>query len=230
MQQLQSMKITIIDDDLMSIELMRSILEENGFTDIRAFSSAPEALEAIQAHRPDLVLLDIVMPEMDGFTFCKCLREKEPMRHLPVIMISGAGLEADETIRKTFEVGSTDFIFKPIRAVDFLARVRSALTLKQAYDGMEAELVKRREAEKEQQRLIEELRAALAKVKTLSGFLPICSACKKIRDDKGYWKQIENYICEHSEAEFSHSICPECARKRYPEFNLYGETAKPAGG
>ncbi len=223
MQRLKSMQIKIIDDDMMSIELMKSLLEENGFTNIHTYSSARKGLEAIYRHRPDLVLLDIVMPEMDGFSFCKRLRADDQMRYLPVIMISGAGLEADKTIQKTSEVGSTDFITKPIRAVDFLARVRSALTLKHAYDCMEAELKKRREAEKEQQRLIEELREALAKVKTLSGFLPICSACKKIRDDKGYWKQIENYICEHSEAEFSHSICPECARQRYPEFNLYSE-------
>lgn len=62
------------------------------------------------------------------------------------------------------------------------------------------------------------LKEALTEVKTLSGFLPICASCKKIRDDKGYWNQIEAYIREHSEAEFSHGICPECARKLYPEF------------
>jgi hypothetical protein len=68
--------------------------------------------------------------------------------------------------------------------------------------------------------LIAELQGALAKVKLLSGFLPICAACKKIRDDKGYWKQIESYIRDHSEAEFSHGICPDCAKKLYPEFTL----------
>ena len=67
------------------------------------------------------------------------------------------------------------------------------------------------------------LKDALAKIKTLSGFLPICSACKKIRDDKGYWNQIESYIREHSEAEFSHSICPECTKKLYPEYSKEDE-------
>jgi len=61
---------------------------------------------------------------------------------------------------------------------------------------------------------------ALKKVKLLSGFLPICASCKKIRDDKGYWNQIESYIRDHSEADFSHGICPECARKLYSELNL----------
>jgi len=72
-------------------------------------------------------------------------------------------------------------------------------------------------AEAAREKLISELETALAKVKKLSGMLPICSSCKKIRDDKGYWNQIEEYIRAHSEADFSHGICPECARKLYPE-------------
>lgn len=75
----------------------------------------------------------------------------------------------------------------------------------------------RKQAEEEREKLIIELKEALAKVKTLSGFLPICAWCKKIRDDRGYWNQIESYIRDHSEAEFSHSICPECMEKLYPE-------------
>ncbi|MGE5700749.1 MAG: hypothetical protein ACM31N_11890 [Deltaproteobacteria bacterium] len=75
-----------------------------------------------------------------------------------------------------------------------------------------------RNNEKARELLIGELRDALARVKTLSGLLPICASCKKIRDDKGYWNQIETYIKERSEAEFSHSICPECRKKLYPEF------------
>jgi PAS domain S-box-containing protein len=73
-------------------------------------------------------------------------------------------------------------------------------------------------AEIEKEKLFIELQQAMEDVKKLSGMLPICSSCKKIRDDQGYWKQIEAYITEHSEAEFSHSICPECAKKLYPEF------------
>jgi hypothetical protein len=73
----------------------------------------------------------------------------------------------------------------------------------------------------ERKNLINELKDALAQVKTLSGLLPICSHCKKIRDDKGYWNQIESYIHKHSDAEFSHGICPECAKKYYPYIDLY---------
>ncbi|HEY7585423.1 MAG TPA: hypothetical protein VH866_02820 [Candidatus Deferrimicrobiaceae bacterium] len=75
-----------------------------------------------------------------------------------------------------------------------------------------------RSSEKARDSLIRELQNALARVKALSGLLPICASCKKIRDDKGYWNQIETYIKERSEAEFSHSICPECRKKLYPDF------------
>jgi len=76
-----------------------------------------------------------------------------------------------------------------------------------------------KQAEEDRERLILKLRDALNKVKILSGLLPICASCKKIRDDKGYWKQIETYIQDHSEAEFSHGLCPECVKKLYPDFH-----------
>lgn len=81
------------------------------------------------------------------------------------------------------------------------------------------DISERKSAEKERERLIDELQHALAEVKKLRGFLPICSSCKKIRDDKGYWNQIESYIRDHSEAEFTHSICPECTKKLYSGLN-----------
>ena len=77
--------------------------------------------------------------------------------------------------------------------------------------------------EQKREKLINELQEALAQVKTLSGLLPICANCKMVRDDKRYWKQIESYIRDHSEAEFSHSICPACVKKLYPELNIYDD-------
>ena len=84
----------------------------------------------------------------------------------------------------------------------------------------------RKQAEEQRERLISDLQNALSEVKTLRGFLPICSYCKNIRDDKGYWNQIKSYIHKHSDAEFSHGICPECAKKHYPEMDFYEENAK----
>jgi PAS domain-containing protein len=84
--------------------------------------------------------------------------------------------------------------------------------------GTIQDITERKRVEEERERLIKELQEAVAKVKTLSGMLPICSSCKKIRDDKGYWNHIEVYIRDHSETEFTHGICPECFKKLYPDF------------
>ncbi|HYA13687.1 MAG TPA: hypothetical protein VEF33_05040 [Syntrophales bacterium] len=103
----------------------------------------------------------------------------------------------------------------------FVSDIRRRLRIQneevqKAHEEIKIEIEERKRAQIDKDNLIKELSSALAKVKTLSGLLPICSACKKIRDDKGYWKQIESYIEDHSEAEFSHSICPECAKRLYP--------------
>jgi PAS domain S-box-containing protein len=89
--------------------------------------------------------------------------------------------------------------------------------------GVARDVSARKRDEAERERLIAELQAALASIKTLRGFLPICSSCKKIRDDKGYWTQLEAYLLEHSEAEFSHGFCPDCARRLYPQYYHPGD-------
>lgn len=82
------------------------------------------------------------------------------------------------------------------------------------------DITKRKRAEEERGKLIESLQKALANVKTLRGLLPICSSCKKIRDEEGYWHQVEVYIRDHSDADFSHSICEDCEKKLYPQLNV----------
>lgn len=101
-------------------------------------------------------------------------------------------------------------------------RVNRQLT--QLNDQLVQEVAERKKSEQEKERLIGELQQALAEVKKLSGLLPICASCKRIRDDQGYWRQIEGYISAHSEADFSHGICPKCAKELYPELDLgHGE-------
>jgi PAS domain S-box-containing protein len=82
------------------------------------------------------------------------------------------------------------------------------------------DISERRQLESEKERLIASLETAIEEIKALKGILPICSSCKKIRDDKGYWQQIETYISDHSDAEFTHSLCPDCIKKLYPDFNM----------
>jgi Na+/melibiose symporter-like transporter len=108
----------------------------------------------------------------------------------------------------------------------FVSDMRRRLRLRneeilEAHERIQRDIAARKQAEEERELLIRELQEALAKVKMLSGMLPICSSCKRIRDDQGYWQRIEEYIRDHSEAEFTHSVCQDCARKLYPE--LYEE-------
>ena len=90
--------------------------------------------------------------------------------------------------------------------------------MRETNENLTLEVADRKRAEQELEKVVVELQQALAHVKKLSGFLPICASCKKIRDDKGYWQQIEQYITDHSEALFSHGLCPECAKRLYPKF------------
>lgn len=93
------------------------------------------------------------------------------------------------------------------------------------WSGVILDITGRKQVEQERDRLFRELQAALAEVRVLSGFLPICSSCKKIRDDQGYWNQLESYISQHTDAEFTHSICPDCAKNALEEFRLMTERA-----
>jgi len=216
MNAVDQMTILAIDDDPTSLRFIQLLLERGGYRNIRTCATSKEGFEVLQKDPPDLILLDIVMPDMDGYQFSIRVRENPSTRDIPILVVTGGAAEANEAIEKSFQAGASDFITKPINATEFFARVRSTLRIKQAYDRMKEELARRLQAEKEKEKLIGELTDALAKVKKLSGLLPICASCKKIRDDQGYWNQIENYIRQHSEAEFSHSLCPECVENMYP--------------
>ena len=101
-----------------------------------------------------------------------------------------------------------------------LAILKQVAEIKKELTAAQQEIERRKQLERERETLIKELQQALSEIKTLRGFLPICANCKKIRDDEGYWQQIEEYIQARSDARFSHSICPECTKKLYPELKL----------
>ena len=106
-----------------------------------------------------------------------------------------------------------------------MAQKPSYEKLEQRYKALEEKFAKRRQSEEaflELEKLIVDLKKALKEVKKLSGLLPICASCKKIRDDKGYWNQLEDFIQKHSDAEFSHGVCPDCAKILYPDLEIYG--------
>jgi PleD family two-component response regulator len=189
--EIKKQKILIIDDAIANIKILASILKP----DYKILSSldAREAIDIAFANKPDLILLDIMMPGIDGYEVCRRLKADERTRNIPVIFITARTGDEDEA--KGFEVGAVDYIIKPFGNSVVKARVKTHLSLRT---------------------IIVELKNALENVKLLSGMLPICTSCKKVRDDGGYWQQIESYISQHSEAEFSHSLCPECLSTLYP--------------
>ena len=133
-----------------------------------------------------------------------------------------------EQIRKRISgtINSVNYTFRGIKKNGEIIHLEIfgstiQLTGKPAVAGSILDITVRKQIEEQREELIEALQKALSEVKTLRGFLPICSYCKKIRDDKGYWSQIESYIHKHSDAEFSHGICPECAKKHFPDMDLY---------
>lgn len=223
MQELIQMKILIVDDDSTSQNLLKGILEKDGYSKIQLSSSGEDALDLIGKEPPDLILLDIFMPGIAGYEVCKRVRTNESTANIPILMVTGGAVEADEATTKSFKAGATDFITKPIRAIELLSRVKASLIIKQNHDQLIDELKRRLQAEKEREKLIIDLRQTIQQVKKLSGLLPICSYCKQIRDDKGYWNQIEEYLRDHSEADFSHSICPGCAKKHHPDLDIYDD-------
>ena len=89
--------------------------------------------------------------------------------------------------------------------------------------GISRNIEARKQAEEEREKLINELQDALKEIKTLRGILPLCSFCKKIRDDKGYWEQVDVYIHKYSQADISHSICPDCAKEHYPDLKVFDD-------
>jgi len=197
-------RILVTDDDPDILLLTSSVLTKAGYEVLEA-RTGKECLEAMHSQRPDLVLLDVMLPDMKGSTVCRQIKADPELRDTFVILVSGVQVSS-EYQAKGLNIGADGYIVKPISNKELVARVQAMERIKKAEDAL-------REKEKQQERLIAKLQEALAEIKTLKGFIPICASCKKIRDDEGYWNQLESYISKHTDAVFSHGICPECAEK-----------------
>ena len=188
------MKVLIAEDDTISRRLLEATLMRWGYEVVVA-SDGVEAWEALQGDdAPLLAILDWMMPGMDGLELCRRIR-KMPSSTPPYLMLLTAKGRREDLVTG-LEAGANDYVAKPFNREELRARVQVGVRMVELQQSL-ADRVKA-------------LEEALARVKQLQGLLPICSYCKKIRDDQNYWQQVESYIAEHSQAQFSHSICPDC--------------------
>jgi len=192
-------RVLMAEDDYLVGKMIRGMLQKIGYTIVGEATDGAEALSLVQTLRPDVVLMDIKMPDMDGIEATRRIQECCPT---PVVVMTA--FDRQELVEQATEAGVGAYLVKPPSAPE----IERAVTVAMARFRDLQEL----------RRLNAELQKALAEVKRLSGLLPICSACKKIRDDEGYWHQVEVYIRDHSDADFSHGLCPDCAQKLYPDY------------
>jgi DNA-binding response OmpR family regulator len=197
-----TLKVLVTDDDPEVLLLTATVLRRAGYEVLEA-STGSECLAIVRASGPDLVLLDVMLPDMSGVDVCQQIKTDQNLQRTFVILASGIRVSSDSQA-EGLDCGADGYIVRPISNKELVARVQSMERIKRVEDAL-------LEKERQQQKLILELQEALAEIKTLKGFIPICASCKKIRDDEGYWNQLEAYISKHTEAIFSHGLCPDCA-------------------
>ena len=178
--------ILIADDNHENRQVLGSLLTISGY-EVGVSSDGPKTLEFVKNKLPDLILLDIVMPGMDGFEVCEKIKSGLLTKHIPIIFLTAK--TSTEDILRGFKVGGVDYVTKPFNAEELIARVDTHIEMK-----------------------------------ILRGLLPMCSSCKSVRDDQGYWHSIEEYIDSHSDALLSHGLCDGCAEKLYGDEDWFQES------
>jgi DNA-binding NtrC family response regulator len=200
----KSLRLLVIEDLEEDARLLLRFFHRAGYEVTSQRVETEAAMQtALAGSAWDLVISDYSLPGFDAIAALKVLQRSG--QDLPFIIISG--VVGEETAVAAMKAGAHDFLLKH-RLERLIPAVEREL------GDAEARREHRR-VEADRQRLIAELKAALAQVKTLSGLLPICAWCKKARDDDGYWHDLESYIAAHSEAEVSHGICPECQHRHF---------------
>jgi DNA-binding NtrC family response regulator len=194
----QKITVLIVEDNSDDYLILQEVLKSSNEVEaVLLYESRLEgALSAAgnENNAIDVAIVDLSLPDSFGLDTFVAFHERYPM--IPTIIMTGARDQemAFEAVRK----GAQDYLFKSeLTSAAIIRSIRYAI---------------------ERQCLTTDLRTALIHIQKLQGMLPICAICKNIRDDKGYWNRVEEYISKYLDVEFSHGICPECAQKHYPEF------------
>jgi sigma-B regulation protein RsbU (phosphoserine phosphatase) len=208
------MKVLVADDDRIAATLLSQTLRQWEF-DVTVVGDGAEALRHLLAHgssAPLVAVLDWMMPQIEGAEVCRRVRLEMPLANMYLMLLTS--LEGRRNVITGLDAGADDYLVKPFDPDDLRARINV---------GMRVLSLQERLAER-----VTELQEALANVKVLHGLLPICSYCKRIRGDDQYWMQVEAYIAERSDAQFSHGICPPCAEQLEREIEAHRKR-RPGG-
>ena len=196
------MNILIAEDDYTSRVMLLAVLKKWKYNPI-ATENGAEAWNVMQrADAPKLVLLDWNMPEMDGLEVTRRVRGMSAAEPPYIVILTARGEKSN--IVQGLEAGANDYVAKPYDHDELRARLGVGRRMVELQSVLALRM--------------RELQKAQDDIKTLRGIIPICANCKNIRDDKGCWSQVEVYVRDHSEAEFSHGLCPVFVKKLYSEF------------
>lgn len=193
--------VLLVDDVRENLEMLYRILGEERYRFALA-SNAEETYRAVEKEIPDIILLDVMLPDGSGFSIAEELRRMYRDKDFTIIFITARADIEDKV--KGFAAGAVDYIPKPFHNREVKLRVQTHV-----------ELIL---ARKRQTVLIDKLQAALEEVRNLRQIVPICANCKKVRDDRGYWQNVEEYFKKINRIEFSHGLCPHCLEELYPEY------------
>jgi sigma-B regulation protein RsbU (phosphoserine phosphatase) len=188
------MKVLIAEDNSATRSLLEEMLTGWGLDVVAARDGMEAWKELADNGPPELILLDWIMPKMDGLEVCRRARDLPAIAKSYIILLTAR--DCIDDIVAGLQSGADDYITKPFEPAELHARLQVGVRIVELHQNLA--------------RRVGELQSALARVKQLHGLLPICSYCKKIRDDRNYWQRVESYISTHSDARFSHGVCPDC--------------------
>lgn len=188
--------VLIADDDKVSLNILNDTLTRAGY-DVLTASDGDQAWKKLQQSNTQLAVLDWIMPGMEGIEICQRAQKDPKLANRYFILLTGKSKTED--LVAGLQSGASDYLRKPFEEAELLARVEVGVR----FIDLQRKLGER----------VEELEKALAQVKRLEGLLPICSYCKRIRNEQDYWERVDNYISQHANVRFSHNICPECYLK-----------------
>jgi phosphoserine phosphatase RsbU/P len=194
------MRILVAEDDAVTRKILTATLERLGWEVITASdgTAAWDTLETLGGgNAPELVLLDWMMPGMDGIEICRKLRSTPGFEFIYIILLTSRSEKED--LAMGLMAGANDYIAKPFHPIELESRVRVGVRMVKLQRSLASRVT--------------ELEAALAHVQRLQGLLPICSYCKKVRNEANYWEQVDSYLTTHSDVELTHGICPQCLEK-----------------